>query len=274
MKNQKSLFFVFLPFVFTTVLACMAVACKKVVHVDLKDTPPRIVIEGNITNLPGAYQVQLTQTVDFDADNTFPGISGAEVKVTDSSAFFSETLTETAPGIYTGNILQGFPTHVYGLSVKVAGQQYSAHSTMPLAVQLDSVGFSKDLDLNNKPIIEAVVYFKDPEGVGNAYQFTETVNGRLLDPIFVFNDRLSDGKYFSQILFTDSAYLKVGDSLQLQMYCIDPSVYNYFYTLSQIAGDNNSTQSATPANPISNISNGALGYFSAHTVIARTLRVY
>lgn len=44
---------------------------------------------------------------------------------------------------------------------------------------------------------------------------------------------------------------------------IDKSVYDYFSSLNKLsAGGINS--SATPANPVSNVSGGALGYFSAH----------
>jgi hypothetical protein len=48
------------------------------------------------------------------------------------------------------------------------------------------------------------------------------------------------------------------------MRCIDKGAYDYFYSLDQITSTNGN--SATPANPVSNISGGALGYFSAHTV--------
>ncbi len=83
------------------------------------------------------------------------------------------------------------------------------------------------------------------------------------------DDRLSDGKYIARQLFTDSAYLKAGDVLTLQMNCTDKAVYNYFNTLQQ-AADANGFQSSTPSNPVSNISNNALGYFSANTVNYKT----
>jgi len=49
------------------------------------------------------------------------------------------------------------------------------------------------------------------------------------------------------------------------MQCVDKKVFTYWYSLSQ-QGGNGFANSATPSNPTSNISNGALGYFSAHTV--------
>ncbi|WP_374459435.1 hypothetical protein [Chryseobacterium taeanense] len=49
------------------------------------------------------------------------------------------------------------------------------------------------------------------------------------------------------------------------MQCIDESVYTFYSALLEIS-DTGTGGGITPANPPSNISNGALGYFSAHTV--------
>jgi hypothetical protein len=121
-------------------------------------------------------------------------------------------------------------------------------------------------------MINPVVNFQDPPGIANYYQFTEAVDGRQIQQIFIFNDRLSDGKYVRQPLFNDSAYLQVGNGLVIGMYCIDQNVYNYFNDLQNATG--NGFQSVAPSNPVTNISNGALGYFSAHTVSFKELVVY
>ena len=248
-------------------------ACKKVIQVDLKNAVSQIVIEGEVTNRSGPYQVQITRTVDFSSDNTFPAVSGATVQVTDSSTGHTTAFLESSPGVYTTTQFTGVPKHIYNLLVIVEGQEYRATSTMPLPVPLDSVTFARKTDFSNKKDINAVVNFQDPPGLGNYYQFTEYRNGKLIPDIFVFEDRLSDARYIEQPLFNDSTYLQNGDTILLKMYCIDKNMYNYFNTLIQVTGNNN-FQSATPANPITNISNGALGYFSAHTMTQEKLEVY
>jgi len=248
-------------------------ACKKVIQVDLNNATPRIVIEGEVTNHSGPYQVRISKTVDFSASNTYPPVTGATVTITDSSTGHGATLTEGSPGTYTTNAFTGVPRHIYNLRVIAEGKEYNASSTMPLPIPLDSVTFSRNTDFSNKQDINATVNFQDPPPLGNYYQFTEYLNGRLIPNIFVFEDRLSDGRYIQQPLFNDSTYLQKGDTLQLKMYCIDKNIFDYFNTLIQVTG-NNSFQSATPANPISNISNGALGYFSAHTSTQEKLVVY
>jgi hypothetical protein len=153
------------------------------------------------------------------------------------------------------------------------GQSYSATSTMPDPVKLDSVTFEENTGLNGISEVTAIVNFQDPPGVANYYQFFEAVNGKAVPDIFVFDDRLSDGRYIQEPLFNDTAYLQPGAALLLTMNCVDENIYNYFYELSNVTATAG-LQSTTPTNPTSNINNGALGYFSAHTTTFEQLYIY
>lgn len=53
------------------------------------------------------------------------------------------------------------------------------------------------------------------------------------------------------------------------MQCIDEAIYDYLLGLSE----NMNQPSATPTNPVSNISNNALGYFKAQTSSKKTINV-
>lgn len=251
----------------------LSTACKKVIDVDLKNAAPQIVIEGNITDAGGPYVVKLSRTVDFSANNAYPPVTNATVFITDSTIGHSEQLVQADSGLYYTTRIVGISRHTYGLKVNVDGQTYTAASTMPRRVPLDSITFAENLGFNNQQEINAVVNFQDPAGLGNYYMFTEYVNGRQIPNIFVFEDRLSDGRYIQDPLFNDSSYLQRGDTLVLTTSCIDENSYNYFYTLMNVTGNNN-FQSVTPANPVSNISNGAMGYFSAHTMQRAAIRIY
>lgn len=254
------------------VVALALAACKKVVSVDLNDAPPQLVIEGEITN-GGTPQVKVSKSVAFAAANSYPPVSGAVVRVTDSSNGLSAVLRESAPGTYTTRAYSGVSGHTYLLAVSVEGKEYTASSVMPQPVKLDSVTFAMNTDLSNKQSINAVMNFQDPAGVANYYQFSETLRGRVLPNIFVFEDRLSDGRYIEQPLFNDSAYLQRGDTMMITMNCIDKNVYNYLFTLANVTSNNN-IQTVAPANPNSNLSGGALGYFSAHTTFRVKVEIY
>ncbi len=134
---------------------------------------------------------------------------------------------------------------------------------MPVKVNLDSVTFYSTNIFGTKST-SAIANFQDPAGIANYYTFTEYVNGQAIDQTFNFSDRLSDGKYIRRQLFNDSSYINPGDQVIIEMHCVDSQVWQYFNTLGQAKGNN--SQAVTPANPLSNISNNALGYFSAQTV--------
>ena len=141
------------------------------------------------------------------------------------------------------------------------GKLYTSSSTIPQVVPLDSISFIKTY-LFGKIRINSVANFKDPGGINNYYGFNLSVNGIRKDGTQLFSDRLTDGKYISQDINADS--LEIGNKVMIEMRCLDKSAYDYFRTLRQVTGGNN-FQSVSPSNPISNISNNALGYFSAHT---------
>ncbi len=96
-------------------------------------------------------------------------------------------LTETSPGVYATNTLQGIPGHSYQLYVLADGQTYTASSVMPQPVPLDSVTF-QHLNIFGSTNINAVANFKDPAGVSNYYSFIQWVNGRRLENTFVFDE--------------------------------------------------------------------------------------
>jgi hypothetical protein len=253
--------------VFILLLSCYA--CKKLISVNLNDASPQIVVEGIITNAPGPYQVQITKTVNFSASNIFPPVTGASVKITDNSAGLTDILTETAPGIYTTHLIQGIPGHSYQLAINTGSQTYMASSTMPQPVPLDSLTFQHTVGFG-KIEIRAVPNFQDPAYIKNYYAFDLSVNGRRLkNNTIVFDDRFSDGKYINVGLLTDSSYISIGDTVSLQMKCIDKPTYDYFFSFEQIAG-NNGFQAASPSNPVTNMSNNALGYFAAYTTQRKT----
>jgi len=237
-------------------------ACKKVINVTLNNATPAIVIEGNISNGSGPYQVKLTTSISYTNDNIYPGVSGALVTIKDDSTGITDVLTETPNGIYITNKTIGLVGHTYHLYVKSNGKEYSSISTMPKQVILDSITFLtrsgfKKTNTNPQP------NFQDPLGIYNAYQFIETYHNVLSKQIFVFDDEFSDGKYVVRQLNNDSTYIQPGDTVQLEMRCIDKNIFNYLKELGR--QDPTNGQPTSPANPTSNISNGALGYFSAHT---------
>jgi hypothetical protein len=142
---------------------------------------------------------------------------------------------------------------------------------MPHPVLLDSVNYEIST-LFKQTTINPIPDFQDPAGVANYYQFILFVNNVRVPDVFLFDDRLSDGRYISEPIQTDTTdHINMGDTLRLDLDCIDKNVYTY---LSEVAGITSpNSQSSAPGNPQSNITGGCLGYFNAHTISGRTTLV-
>jgi hypothetical protein len=72
------------------------------------------------------------------------------------------------------------------------------------------------------------------------------------------------------LVFSRDFEVKKGDVVTVEMQCLDKESYDYFYSLFSIG---NNGPGATPTNPVSNISGGELGYFSAYTSQKQTIEI-
>jgi hypothetical protein len=242
--------------------ACVFSACTKIITLDLNTAPAQLVIQGTVSDTAGPSHVYLSNSVGFYADNVYPTVSGATITITDSTTNTVDQLTEDLPGDYVSHNITGVPGHTYLLNVQLNGKTYTASSTMPQPVDLDSVGF--DHGIASSKHLNSVAYFQDPVGVHNYYKMSNTINGKYVARFNTFDDRLSDGRYLNLRFDNDTADIHVGDLVQMNLTCIDAGAYTWLNESEQIAYDNSNL--AAPATPTSNITGGVLGYFSAQTV--------
>ena len=249
-------------------------ACTDVIELDLNSANPKFVIEGKISNRVGDCEVKITKTTDFFNPDFPPPVQGAEVMIYDDQGD-TLVLEESFPGVYThpnGTALTG---RTYFLSVKAEGQHFSAQSAMPALVPLDSV--SQQLAIRQTPgkasNYNLVAHFHDPLGKGNRYRM-RVFKGPLLEdnaPVQSDESLIQDGSAVSLPMRRVS--YKAGESGLLELWCVDPILYRYFSTLENSNSAPGQGVSAAPGNPISNLSNGALGYFGAVQITSRSLEI-
>lgn len=249
-------------------------SCERVVDVALNEAVPRYVIEATINN-NGICRVLLSATASVAGADSFAVIRNASVSISDNNSA-PVILSEKQPGEYQSSTMKGRPGHTYHLRVRINKQEFTATSVMPaVVVKPDSVYFTAEAVSGSDHLI-ANVWYKDPVGAGNYYRFIQYVNERKERTVFVNNDKLNDGKAVAYPLFylnsdnNEKRNIDRGDTVRIELQCIDAGMYRYWYSLSTVSG----TQlfaAVTPANPVSNISGGALGYFSAFT--SRSIRV-
>ncbi|MGM9474899.1 DUF4249 domain-containing protein [Pedobacter sp. GSP4] len=243
-------------------------SCKKIISIETENAAPQIVIEGKINDTLGDQQVKISKTIGYTESNVFPKVSGATVTVTDSRGNNFIFKEGTTPGTYI-NRMKGVPGITYHLNVTVEGQSYTASSKMPNVVKMDSIGIIKNVFFGRERKT-AAAFLTDPANETNFYHFNLYVNDVLSQRFYVNNDRLTNGNDLRIQLFFkanndhDSDELNSNDKIKVEMECIDANIFDYWYALSQ-QSNRGPNQGTTPANPTSNISNQALGYFSANT---------
>ncbi len=247
-------------------------ACEKTVELKYKDNQSRIIIEGNITNEPGPYLVKISKSISLADTGNYPAIDNAVVSISDNAGN-SELLISQGNGIYRTSALAGIAGRTYTLTVTAENQTFTAQSTLPQPVPFDSIKieqftFGGDIERNIIPV------YTDPVAKGNNYRFVLSLNNKLVNQHFVQHDKVANGLVNTQRLETDDnlVKLKAGDLLTLKMQCIDEKVALYYTTLA-LMGDSGPGGGTTPNNPPTNISNGALGLFSAHTIEAKNITI-
>jgi hypothetical protein len=244
-------------------------SCQKVINIDLNSASPKYVIEGGVTNSSEPCRIKITKTRNFSDNNSFEGIENATVTVSDNAGN-EANLSYTKDGIYETTAIPGVPGRTYNLTVKLGNETFSSTSQMPYPVNMDTL-YSYDFIGFGDTIKMANLEYNDPAGVKNYYRFILTLNHVEKEAIYIGDDEFNDGKRGSAYInyFNGEETIKANDSVGIEMQCIDAGVYNFFFTLDQTI----SQSAAAPTNPISNISGGALGYFSAYTVQRKRIQM-
>ncbi len=159
--------------------------------------------------------------------------------------------------------------------VEGAGKSYSSTSTLQSQVSFDSLIVIKNITNTTGPgsgkkgfNYEIKIQYKDPVDTKNYYRFILFTNGIQSANNYVFDDRLTDGKNIETTLMGMNNKLNPGDTIKIEMQCIDNNVFEYFKGFGSSFGK--FQPSSTPANPPTNIIGAKLGYFNAHTSQVRT----
>ncbi len=243
-------------------VALLAAACDKVVDLDLETGTDQLVIEGNLTDENGLQYVKLSKSTAFANTNTYAAVSGAIVTLTDDSNKTYD-LQETVAGTYVMEGYAGISGHTYTLQVGVEGKTYTAASSLPQKIWIEALAAKNRSIANTNNQQEITVSYHDPSVTVNQYNFLMYVNGVQVKSIFAYNDQLNDGNYITATLMQDDIDILSGDTVIVEMQCVDQAMYTYWHTLMQ--QDESNGTGVSSADPPNNISPTALGYFSAHT---------
>jgi hypothetical protein len=250
-------------------------SCQKVINVDLNNAAPRIVIEGLVNDRRGPYNVLISRSGSYFDQPVLPTVSGATVVITDNAGTI-DTLKETFSGVYMTLKTRGIPGRTYTLKVLADNMEYTGTSTILNHVVIDSLKLVKsdiqrfDFGGNDPGKIhyEIHCFFKDPPEK-NYYRVRVFRN----DSVNTAAYRLYDDQYTNgQVTELRVSNAEAGSTYRIDLESLDKSTFGYYRTLADLIYTN-PIFGSTPANPNTNLSNGALGFFGAYAVSSKNLYV-
>lgn len=246
-------------------------SCTEIIQIDINGSAPQIVVEATIGHDETA-RVILTKSVNLYMMDENPPIQNATVTLTDSEGI-TEKLTQTSPGMYVSVNMKGKIGKTYNLHVEVEQQTITSTSKMPNYVAVDSFRVVNSIYPGGGPAVlpnqpadfyEVYVIYTDPVAEKNYYRLMLFVNGLPSKNNYVYDDRLTNGNQVEKLLVVYDPEIKTGDSIFVEIQCIDKSVYEYYKSFGNSSmGPGNGS---SPANPYTNLNGAILGCFSAHTV--------
>ncbi len=245
-------------------LVLLLSGCEKVINVDLNEAAPALVIEGNVDALRHRAEVKISETSSYFNQSESEMVSGAKVVIT-MDGRDSFLLSETQNGIYTFENIFVRTGAKYHLTVNSNNKIIEGTSVLQPKVPIDTLWYYNEDSYSffDKGYV-VNVYFDDPPEVDNYYRIKVFVNGDLRDKaedFVLFSDRYFDGQFVTIDLRGFDINPK--DTVDIQLISLDEKSYDFYNTLIDLIYNN--PGSAAPANPNTNLSNGALGYFSAWT---------
>jgi hypothetical protein len=274
-------------------LVFLLIGCEKNIDIDLKESAPKLVVEGIIEN--DEYPtIILTKSVGY-----FSGLSPqvlAESFVRNAEVYVSNgTLTHklkeyripVTPAIsfyyYSvdssslATAFKGALNSSYSLRIITEGKTYTANTTIPsLRKRIDSI-WSRPAPVPDSAKRNVLVRVSDPQGFGDYVRvFTKVNSGAFLPPFnSAFDDLFIDGTTYevqmTRGIIRDGirnndeggSQFNKGDTVTLKMSGIDKATYDFWQTL-EYSYSSVGNPFSTPTKVKSNINNGALGYFGGY----------
>lgn len=255
-------------------------SCTEKIDVVLDDSLTRLVVEGRISTDTTIHQVLLTKTSSYFYNNSAPPVRGAIVTIDDGITTYTLTESLIHPGVYeTASNVFGIIGKTYRLLIKGVDidnngvtEEYSANSTIFPINKIDSIS----TEYTTHPEAWAVkCYVLDPPTedyyLFNIYKNNKLMTDTITEPLVV-DDKLFNGNYTNGIAVGYLRDHKIdekanpGDTVELEIWRITKEFEKFVMELKDATRSSTPLFSGPPANVKGNISNGAIGYFTAYSV--------
>ena len=243
-------------------------SCVETIEPDLKSFDEKIVIEALVTNTVAPHYVKVTKAVPFYSNQGSLPIDDAIVVISDDAGNL-DTLSHMSDGRYETSKVSGTPGIRYHLLVIAEGKDYEATSIMPRLNTIDSAYatyYEKGDFLHEENSYYVSFVAKEPQDTKDFYLWKFYKNGELLNQkndIMIASDELVQ----EDINGMEAPFpYQLGDTAKVEMYSLTEEAYKFYSGLNSNLNNEGGFFSSPPANPSSNITNGALGLFQTSAV--------
>ncbi len=275
MKKKKNI-------VLLSVIMMLTVSCVEIIDIELDTTYRRLVVYGKITTDSVRHSIELSATTDYFYNQPPPPLENAFVSVSFNDTFivFAESMNH--PGTYLApNAFRGIPGTTYYLDIADididedgVNEHYKAEATMPVIARADSISLNRF----TTPFFsgfQVALWSPEPSGV-QYYNYKLQRNGvlinRNLSDFTIQPDDFFNNNYISGVpvgfLNNDNPveFIQPGDTVTLEINSITREYYDFIFEAQSELFGNNPLFSGPPANVSSNLTNGAVGIFTAYSV--------
>lgn len=260
----------------------LTLSCVEIIDIELDTTYRRLVVYGEITTDSVRHSIQLSATTDYFYNQAPPPVKNATVSITFNDSSIILTESATYPGTYqTPTAFRGSPGTTYYLNITNVDinqdgffEQYNAETTMPVIAMADSISLNRFIT----PFFsgyQVALWSPEPSGV-QYYNYKLLRNDKLLNrnlsdftiqPDDFFRNNYISGVPVGFLNDDDpTEFILPGDTVTLEINSITGEYYNFIFEAQNELFGNNPLFSGPPANVSSNLSNGAVGIFTAYAV--------
>ena len=269
-------------------------SCVAPIDISTRDSEQVIVIYGQLTDQLEYQFIRITSSSPYFDNKTNIVISDAEVIVTSSDGeeyrFIGEKdgyyISENKFAICSGN--------TYYLKVEVDFDKdgvidtYEAETTVFPVIPIDSIDVIP-INIMGYNHFSLNLYMLEPAETENYYLFrffiNDSISNNKISELIVSEDEMYNGVYLSGIsiyYFEDAEgdspyadeerdyYVKSGDIIRLQVLNIEKGYYHFINECISEKYGENPFFGGPPSNITTNISNGAVGYFSGYCLQERS----
>jgi len=260
-------------------------ACEKTVILDVTQSAPRAIIEGQVTNQPGHQYVRVTSSSGFYDTGSSPRVENASVAVSDDAGnLYPFTHNPGGDPDSAGYYLPTSPFvgvvgRSYHLAVHIGESLFEADDLLTPVTNIDSLSSQVNDEERDDPKItgkyyEVLMFAKEPQATTDYYLFKFYRN----DSLTVYTDTdiyYADDEFLGENIdgVPSPVYYAPGDRARVEAYSLSREAFTFYSDLQRLLTNDGGLFGQPPSNSRTNLSGGALGFFQASSLITKELTI-